>query len=318
MNSTTRTIIPAALVVACLWWIAKAGNEPVVGAASQPVVAAASQPAGPGIQALPGIRQTVDTSAVAPPAAAPSIPPSFDSSRDVWAYAQAVLASDNESRVYEGYRAARECAGFGRSWLDYASFSGGGKSRVQGELTPARQLAIQGLQQRCSGFIAAGNAESRQLVQALDARITALGRSLPDAYRKLDHDIADDASLQALLFSESPTAVEEGLMALSKYWDKAGKDDQGNAAAPDAEAQEQSRLLETAAFAAICDLGKDCGKDSYYGQLLCAMSGQCNAELWQDGSAELDPAQAQRAAAYRQRIVDAVQARNLEALKALK
>ncbi|WP_457335787.1 hypothetical protein [Rhizobacter sp. P5_C2] len=233
-------------------------------------------------------------------------PVSFASANDIWAYANSALKSNNESQVYEGYWAARECTGFGRAWLDYSSFASGGKSNIQGTLTQARQIAIQALQRRCNGFILAGNAESKKLVSALDSRAVALGGSLADSSRRADKNFDDDSILSTLIFSQSPTAIEEGLLALSKYWDKASA---GSANG------ERIKILDAASLAAICDLGKDCSNDSYYTQLLCAMGGECSSDFWQKWSDGLDASQVAQARIYKQKIIEAVHGRNLAALK---
>jgi hypothetical protein len=145
-------------------------------------------------------------------------------------------------------------------------------------------------------------------VDALESRMNLLGGKLAEASKNAGKKFGDDTVLGTLLFSESPTAIEEGLLALSKYRDAeaAGKLN-----------GERLKLFNAASLAAICDLGKDCGIGSYHSQLLCALGDDCSGEFWQKWSDGLDASEVEQAKILRQRIVDAVHGRDLPVLKGI-
>jgi hypothetical protein len=239
------------------------------------------------------------------PITPPAVIPSFSSTADVFDYAEKSLQSSSGAQVYEGRVAAVECSGFARVWTDYANFSAGGKSPFKEALTPERQLAIQGLLQRCAGFIRS-IPESKKLVAALNGRFKEMGDGLSPAIEKLKNNPQDSASISALLFSGSPAATEEGLRLIPTYWGELNR-------IPTGDSRVESVLA--AAFVAACDLGKDCSTGGYYGQLLCAIGGDCNGRLWSNWLEGLSEKQAADARKYRTQIVDAVRSRDLSRLK---
>ena len=133
-----------------------------------------------------------------------------------------------------------------------------------------------------------------------------LGGSLSNSSRKAGKSFDEDSILSTLIFSQSPTAIEEGLLALSKYWDTVSAGSAND---------ERIKLLNAASLAALCDLGKDCSSDSYYSQLLCAMGGECSSDFWQKWSEGLDASQVEQVKLYKQKIIEAVRGHNLAELK---
>ena len=234
------------------------------------------------------------------------VPQSFNSVSNLFEFSQSALKSKSESLVYEGYIASRECSGVASLWDELSKFSAGATtSKVTGALSPERQLAIQALGAKCSGFMSIGLQKSRDLSKQLRGRADQLGGYILRAEKDLDAESTAAGALNRLVFSGSPAALEAGLMQLSVMWAKANGIETSD---------ERVLSMGIASMLATCDLGKDCSTQSYSSQLRCALSGQCNQNLFDDWTEGLTDQQIKQVETYRKAINAAVIGRDLSAL----
>ncbi len=301
------TVMIAAVTLASIYFIRQPDSSPkvvkAVGSIEEPTIVQKRGRVTP-----PGGPNPLAPRSVAISAHQPITKPvdSFGSVIDIWRFAQDALRLGENPLVYEAFIGARECMGFRSMWAEFSHFSAGGSgSRIPGPLTPERQLAIQGLQQRCNGFLSASIEDSKALVNSLRARETEFGESFLGAESKLLNKPSDTAKLQRLLFSESPAAVEVGLASLEVVWSLA------NAIG----ASDPSKgSFGLAALLATCDVGKDCSVKGYASLLWCAQSGQCSMPLWSNWKDGLDEQKITEVSALRLAIVTAIQTKNLSSI----
>lgn len=250
-----------------------------------------------------GGRSTADNK-LSRTSAAPLIVESFESQQDIWAYASEATLSDNSGQVFEAHRAARECIGVVKMLDELGTFAAGGSgSLMKGALTPERQLAIQGLTQRCGGFLRHSFSERRNLVDSLERRGQALQGSEFLAHRSSQSDLS---RMRDLLFSPSPAAKESALPMLLLHLEPAGSTGDPT--------DRRSAVAGVAALLALCDLGKDCSGASFSTQLQCALSGKCGSSLWEGWEADFSADEIEVLRSTRQRIVAAIVKRNLALL----
>ena len=231
----------------------------------------------------------------------------FGRETDLLKFSQEALLSNNPAVAYEAYVASRECVGVTEMADELTAISSGSRAaRLQGNLSPERQLAIHSILGACNGFVRNGPSFGRRIVQSLLEHGKTLRGQEFDAQQLARSD--RDAAIRALLFSDSPAARESAVSLILPVWSKY----QGIADSSD----DRASLLAIAAALAMCDLGKACSKDSFPVHALCALSGECRSELWADWESAYTDTDAKLILAYKSQLVRATLAKNLSLLAA--
>lgn len=207
----------------------------------------------------------------------------FYGQADLYKFAVDAVHSNDSGLTYEAYTAAKECFGELSMGENIGVFAGGGTgSRISGNLTPERQLAIMALNKKCAGFQRAGQKSSFELIQTLKAQGKGLAGpefTMESNGSGMTEKLSD---LQAIISSTSVSALENALPSITMYWVAA------KGLMPD---DPDSKLMGLGAMLALCSLGKDCSESSYATQLACVMSGNCSSNLyvgWEQGLSDQD------------------------------
>ena len=279
---------------ALAWW--RASVELPAGAANAVAVPAASfADSAPSRQA-----GRVET----PPASAPdaAFGRSASAEHDLWKYANAMRTSSDGGKLMEARHAILECKGFAALGPDMANFVSGGRSRLDGPVTPDRQLAYAALTSKCGGFRTASKADIQSLRNDIEARARKFA---PEQFQAaFTSDFSGRQKIE-MLFSGGASEIAQSLPQVATDWAV-------SRGLLDRKDERRDEML-TAAFLAACDLGTDCSPDGFETQLQCVLNGECQ-RYWQGIEDGLSDERRQRVAAYRAQLVQAVKERNLESL----
>lgn len=229
---------------------------------------------------------------------------SISGEANFWEYALAMRGSRDPAKLFEAQRALKACASLDDAANDIGVFMAGGKTWMQGALTPERQLAYQDLIQKCSGYRRATTSEREQVRADIRSHIELSASDLMDA----DRNIASAPSLEkvkTLVFSKSAAAIAIGLPALATYWASSqGINDPKDLRRDD---------MGTAALLAACDLGTDCSTKGYESEYQCVVSGWCDG-YWSMLEANLPPERVARVNEYKAQLIAAIKGGDLRTL----
>jgi len=235
-----------------------------------------------------------------------TLPPSFQSARDLYAFSRTALDSKDAGVVFEGYQALRECEALNRSLNSLRAAADGGSTKnvFIGDLTEPRRLAIGDVLGRCEGF---AKIDYRELAD-LRRRFIERGDSLRSVEFRVDgkgqplrrQEILD------LLSSSSPSARAQAVMALPLP--------SGHGLKADTPSRTSDDLFAMAALLAVCDAGQDCSKDAFGQQLGCVLAGKCGKSVLDDWQHEFSVEEARQIESVRQRLGAALKAGDVGAL----
>jgi hypothetical protein len=224
---------------------------------------------------------------------------SFGDAKNMWDFAHVALRSNRPGDLLEGFAATHACEDYLYTEGELNKFSSGAKTKVVGERTPERQLAITELSTRCAGFHQAGLASTREIRDTLVGRLATAGFQLQSG------NAGTNAQLQNLLSSDAPDAVGAATVhLLAPLQTKLG--------IPDGDPRENE--LATAVMLAQCDLGKDCSVGSWDSLNECALAGRCNQDARSNWEQGFDAQQIARIGGYRQQVVASVRNRDWSSL----
>ena len=221
---------------------------------------------------------------------------------DFWKYANAMKNSKDPAKVMEARHAVLECQGFAALNEEMASFVSGGKSKLEGRLTPERQLAFSSLTSKCNGFRVASRSDVLALKHALNDQAQKVA---PNQFSAAFASELTAKQKIEMLYSGSGSAIAQSLPKVAKDWAiSQGLLDR---------ADERRDDMLTASFLAACDLGTDCSPNGFETQLQCVLNGECQ-QYWQGIEAGLSEDRRQRVAQYRSQLVRAASGKDISLL----
>jgi len=226
----------------------------------------------------------------------PGQAPSFETAKDLFAFALQAAGSNDPVLLAQGFQAAALCIATKADW-DFITPALQTAATVP-DADPRHTSAL-ALRARCEGFLngdaAANNAVRSRLRQqaALDPLVYLASSASPPISRE-----QFDQALRSRDWATASAAASDIVPRILR----AQKIDEGS---PDAV------LLGFAYLAALCEIGRDCSSDSATYHFECARFGQCSGSLRAQYSKQIPAADVPRFEALVRRCAAAWQARDI-------
>lgn len=185
--------------------------------------------------------------------------------------AEAASRSTDPVRIYSWLEKTRECLGLLAIQDDLLVFVAGGVSKITGERSEQRRIAIDGLVLSCSDFARAG----RPKVAALHGMLLARATEVAPEWAGTSSELSLFLSAVKYLKSRDPALVDAAVDRLLRSVELEVS-------------QQYEDIALLAMLGASCDLGVDCSSRGLRMVKLCALSGVCEGDWTAHLTSQLD------------------------------
>ncbi|MEO6278247.1 hypothetical protein [Roseateles sp.] len=220
---------------------------------------------------------------------------SFDSTEDLYEYANAAVNSSNARVVYDGWLAARGCAMLRSSRDEYERKITTSEIDSNGEQARAIRMVIK----RCRGFFDNDRAANSGLSARLAQKVRATNNGLYVAGISTGAPSAEQFGDVVARRDWVTFSAIQGLL-LPKTLQAAGI----------ANGSEEAILFSIAWMKSACDIGMDCTPTGFSYASRCADTGQCPGSWEKEAEIGMTAAYKEKIGHYQAQIAEAVASRN--------